>query len=432
MTLYDNIKTLRENLKMSQDELAKKVGYKDRTSIAKIESGKVDLSQSKIFAFANALNTTPEELMGLKYYEDREVSEYAQAVKDNPNLRLLFDASKDMSKDDIDFVLNTIEMLKKREAKEYGHVIVKELDKTALLTKNTELKELTFKEFADMFLEIKKAHITHSTLVMYNHAICAYRSIHDMKLSDIKPLHIQNVVNKMVTSPTTITTYYKVVSRIFYIAINPYKIISDNPCTGVRLPRVERKSMIHTISDEELNQFAKFMREKYPQAYYFLQIARYTGMRFSEVYGLTWNDISLENHQIHINKQLSFRKGVITFEKTKTANSVRILPIPPILENILIEYKSHELEFEHDLVLNPYKKNGVKWQINTYLKRFGDNLSAHNLRHTYATKLLANGLDVKTVSSLLGDTPQMVMKTYVHYNDEMKAAASNAVANIFK
>lgn len=48
MTLYDNIKTLRENLKISQDELAKRVGYKDRTSIAKIESGKVDLSQSKI------------------------------------------------------------------------------------------------------------------------------------------------------------------------------------------------------------------------------------------------------------------------------------------------------------------------------------------------------------------------------------------------
>lgn len=117
MTLYDNIKTLRENLKMSQDELAKKVGYKDRTSIAKIESGKVDLSQSKIFAFAKVLNTTPEELMGLKYYEDHEVSEYAQAVKDNPNLKLLFDASKDMSKDDIDFVINTIEMLKKREGK---------------------------------------------------------------------------------------------------------------------------------------------------------------------------------------------------------------------------------------------------------------------------------------------------------------------------
>lgn len=318
-----------------------------------------------------------------------------------------------------------------REAKEYGHVILKELDKTVLLTKDTELKDLTFKEFADMFLEIKKGHVTHNTLAMYRHAVDAYSSINNIKLCNIKPLHIQNVVNKMLSSPTTINSYYKVVSRIFYIAINPYKIIIDNPCTGVRLPRVERKNAIHTISDEDLNQFAKYMREKYPQAYYFLQIARYTGMRLSEVYGLTWNDINLENRQIHVNKQLSYIKGVITFEKTKTANSVRILPIPPILENILIEYKSHELEFEYNLILNPFKKNGVKCQINTYIKQFGDNLSAHSLRHTYATKLLANGLDVKTVSSLLGDTPAMVMKTYLHYSDEMKAAASNAVADIF-
>lgn len=52
-----------------------------------------------------------------QYYNDPSVSEYTQAVKDNPDLKLLFDASKDMSKSDIDFVLNTIEMLKKREGK---------------------------------------------------------------------------------------------------------------------------------------------------------------------------------------------------------------------------------------------------------------------------------------------------------------------------
>lgn len=114
MTLYENIKALRESLKMSQDELATKVGYKDRTSIAKIESGKVDLSQSKIFAFSKALNVSPEELMGLKYYDDPHVSEYAEMVRQNPDLRLLFDASKDMSKDDIDFVIHAINILKKK------------------------------------------------------------------------------------------------------------------------------------------------------------------------------------------------------------------------------------------------------------------------------------------------------------------------------
>ena len=56
------IKSLRENKKLSQSELATLVGYKDKTAIAKVEAGKVDLPQSKISAFAKALNTTTSYL----------------------------------------------------------------------------------------------------------------------------------------------------------------------------------------------------------------------------------------------------------------------------------------------------------------------------------------------------------------------------------
>ncbi len=62
--LYTNIKKLRKQAKMSQEDLAKRVGYTDRSSIAKIESGEVDLSQSKIKAFADVFNVTPQYLMG--------------------------------------------------------------------------------------------------------------------------------------------------------------------------------------------------------------------------------------------------------------------------------------------------------------------------------------------------------------------------------
>lgn len=120
MKLYANIKALREKLELSQEELARQVGYKDRTSIAKIEAEKIDIPQSKIYAFAKALHVSPEELMGLNndsYYIDPEVAEYANKLKDNPDMRLLFDAAEDMSKDDIDFVVNLIEGLKKREGK---------------------------------------------------------------------------------------------------------------------------------------------------------------------------------------------------------------------------------------------------------------------------------------------------------------------------
>ncbi len=65
METHENIKILREHLGLSQEALAEKVGYGDRSSIAKIEAGKVDLSQSKIAAFASALNVTPAQLMGL-------------------------------------------------------------------------------------------------------------------------------------------------------------------------------------------------------------------------------------------------------------------------------------------------------------------------------------------------------------------------------
>lgn len=65
METHENIKRLREERGLSQEVLAEKVGYSDRSSIAKIEAGKVDLSQSKIAAFAAVLNVTPAQLMGL-------------------------------------------------------------------------------------------------------------------------------------------------------------------------------------------------------------------------------------------------------------------------------------------------------------------------------------------------------------------------------
>lgn len=67
LELYKNIKRRRQQLKMTQTDLALKMGYADKSMIAKIEKGNVDLPQSKIMAFANALETTPGELMGWDY-----------------------------------------------------------------------------------------------------------------------------------------------------------------------------------------------------------------------------------------------------------------------------------------------------------------------------------------------------------------------------
>lgn len=88
MELYERIKKRREELNMSQEDLANKMGYKSRSSINKIELGKCDIPQSKIAAFAKALDTTPGELMGLNsidytIYNDgvRLLAEYSELPK---------------------------------------------------------------------------------------------------------------------------------------------------------------------------------------------------------------------------------------------------------------------------------------------------------------------------------------------------------------
>ena len=81
MNLYERIRQLRISAGMSQDDLAHAMGYKDRSMITKIESGKVDISQKKIIAFARVLNTTPAYLMGWADEFPDQISATAQTTE---------------------------------------------------------------------------------------------------------------------------------------------------------------------------------------------------------------------------------------------------------------------------------------------------------------------------------------------------------------
>ena len=87
MSLGQNIRLYREKLGMSQEELAKKLGYKDRSTIAKIESNVNDITQSKILAIAEALQTTPAALMGWNLETQHTVSQLPANVIPMPEMR---------------------------------------------------------------------------------------------------------------------------------------------------------------------------------------------------------------------------------------------------------------------------------------------------------------------------------------------------------
>ena len=89
LQLYENIKTCRKAAKMTQEELARRTGYTDRSSIARIEKGEIDLPQSKIKQFAEALGTTPGHLMGWDASPEDLGSLAAQVLADPGLLKLV-------------------------------------------------------------------------------------------------------------------------------------------------------------------------------------------------------------------------------------------------------------------------------------------------------------------------------------------------------
>ena len=128
------IKAARESAGLTQEELAKKLGYKSKTTINKIESGINDLTPSKVEAFARALNTSPLDLMGWTsdsdldlqllasksennpgYYLNPETAEIAQEIHDNKDMRILFSAARDISPEDMKLLQGMALALKKKE-----------------------------------------------------------------------------------------------------------------------------------------------------------------------------------------------------------------------------------------------------------------------------------------------------------------------------
>ncbi len=119
MTIYDRIRQRRIELDMTQDELARKLGYKSRASINKIELGQRDINQRNVLAFAKALDTTPGWLMTgddeptEPELKDKSVQELLDYFASRPDGKILFSVAKDCTPEEILQAVKIIEALKK-------------------------------------------------------------------------------------------------------------------------------------------------------------------------------------------------------------------------------------------------------------------------------------------------------------------------------
>lgn len=125
LELYQNIRKYRVANDWSQSELARRVGYADKSMISRIENGKVDLQLNQIKAFADVFGITPGELMGsdgiddvpqnvhdTEYYLDPETARKAQEIFTDKDLRILFDAARGSRPQDLQMAADLLRRLK--------------------------------------------------------------------------------------------------------------------------------------------------------------------------------------------------------------------------------------------------------------------------------------------------------------------------------
>ncbi len=109
LKLYENIRIYRRQAKLTQDELAALSGYSDRSSIAKIEKGLVDLSQTKIKQFADIFGITPSTLMGWEGEEEKTKPASEDGLTESQ--QKLIDFAKTLSEEQAEKILRVMQSI---------------------------------------------------------------------------------------------------------------------------------------------------------------------------------------------------------------------------------------------------------------------------------------------------------------------------------
>lgn len=219
----------------------------------------------------------------------------------------------------------------------------------------------------------------------------------------------------------SLTTIHNVLT-IFKSAMNKAyseKAILENPCDGVMLPTI-RKKEIAILSREQQQKLEKVALQD-PNCSPII-IALYTGLRIGEIGGLTWSDINLESKTIHVVRTIQrvsvagkTTKTEIIFDLPKSKSSVRKIPIA---KNLLAYLTEKKKEAVSAFVINHKSSYAEPRLINYWFKKTLsqaeiDPIHFHALRHTFATRCIENGIDIATLSSLLGhQSIKLTLDTY--------------------
>lgn len=274
------------------------------------------------------------------------------------------------------------------------------------------------------------------------------------QIGNITAADIQDAINDMVKcgySYSTIKKAYNAIHACFLLAYDRGEI-PKSPVVRISLPKqIEKtKSEIVFYSDDETTILTDYATQKYKTGKYVykhgyaIPLLLNTGMRVGELLALKWDNVDFESKQIHIVETRgqvinrvddAEQKYIMVDRKTKTQSGNRIILMNKQSEEALMYFKS--LNYGNKYVM-ANSNTGVITYRNLH-RVFSMILekseirrgSLHSLRHTFATRLFKNGIDIKVISEILGHSDvSITYNIYTHVIQEQKTHAVNLLDDI--
>lgn len=270
----------------------------------------------------------------------------------------------------------------------------------------------------------------------------------EIPLAKLTPQHVEAFYSKKLASGETAATV-RFCHKVLRAALNDalrLGLVHRNSASLVRPPR----SYSHEMSfytEEQARTLLQAVSGDRLEALITLALA--TGMREGEILALTWDDVDLDNASLVVRANLVLTKAGTVREETKTAHSRRRIALPSIAVEALRRHRIRQAD-EHlklgeawtyrnlvfpNTVGVPYDANNWRRQLfYPLLKRAGlPRIRPHDLRHTAATLLLAQGVPVKVVSEMLGHANVgITLSIYSHVLPHMQQQAADTMDRMLR
>ncbi len=266
------------------------------------------------------------------------------------------------------------------------------------------------------------------------------------ELSELTPYVIQCFVTNLLNcgnlktgkglSPNTVNGMITVVQNSLKIAYT-LGYISEYTADNIKRPKTQEKKVECFSSGEQKKMEQYIINGSKPKLFGIL-LCLYTGLRIGELLALEWSDLDFAKGELRVNKTCHDGKdengvfGRIT-DTPKTQSSIRTIPIPRQLLPFFRETKrkSHSKYIvsngEKPISIRSYQRTFSLLQQHLGIPHRG----FHSLRHTFATRALECGMDVKTLSEILGHkSPTVTLNRYVHSLMEHKKEMMNKLGKL--